>query len=765
MRAFCLARHGNSTSSDILRASDQIPQPEGISMANIIGTAGNDDGIDNPSLVGTSDSDRLDGLAGADIMDGGAGDDTYVVDNDGDTIIDEGGSETIESSITYTLANGLENITLTGSAHINATGNAAFNTIRGNSGNNILVGGGGRDVIYGYAGNDTLSASSDSSLYGGDGSDTLSTTGTFGGLYGDAGNDNLSTGSILNSLYGGDGDDILTDSSSGAGTLGNNLSGDTGNDTLSGNKNTIARFSGEINGFTYALSGTNLLISDINSVDGNEGSDTLSGIGRIKFGATSGGTTYRLVLGSNADNTLNGDSDGSYTSDLMIGFGGTDTMIGGTGDDVYVVAEAADLVTEFEDEGNDTLVTSALSLDLANYANIENIILTGSAALNATGNGSNNKLTGNAGNNRLTGGAGADTLTGLSGNDTYVIDIEDIVVESSGGGTDTIQAGFSITLGNYANLENITLTGSDNISAAGDGNANTLIGNAGNNMLTGGGGNDTYQITSGDTVIEAASSGIDTILAAFSINLSNYANVENITLTGSANISAIGNGVANALTGNGGANKLDGKTGADTMLGGAGSDQYYVDNSNDRAIETSASGGSDIVYASVSFKLGDSTTSTIGKYVENLTLTGTSSISATGNSLSNTIIGNSGANTINGSLGKDALSGGKGKDSFVFNTKLGSTNIDTIKDFSAPDDTIKLENAIFTKLSKPGVLSSANFRASSTGKAKDSNDYIVYETDTGKLFYDTDGSGSKAAVQFAIIGAHPKISALDFVIT
>lgn len=644
-------------------------------MANIIGTAGNDDDIDNPSLIGTSDNDRLDGLTGADIMDGGSGNDTYVVDNDEDLIVDEGGIDTVESSITFTLAAGLENITLTGNDNINATGNTGFNTIRGNSGNNILVGGGGSDVIYGYAGNDTLSASSDSSLHGGDGTDTLSTTGTFGSLYGDAGNDSLSTSSILNSLYGGDGDDMLTDSSSGAGTLGNNLSGDAGNDTLSGNKNTIARFAGEIGGFIYVLSGNNLVISDINSVDGNEGSDTLSGIGRVKFGTTNGGTTYRLVIGSNADNMLNGDSDSSYDKDLIIGFGGTDTMIGGTGDDVYVLADATDVVTELTDEGDDTLITSSLSLDLNNYANIENIILTGSAALNASGDSADNKLTGNTGNNKLTGGAGADTLTGLSGNDTYVIDIDDVIVETTSGGTDTIQAGFSISLGSYANIENITLTGSSSINATGDDKANVLTGNSGNNVLAGGGGNDTYLVSTGDAVTEAIDAGIDTIQAAFSIILSRYVNLENITLTGSTNINASGNGIANV------------------------------------------------------------------------------------------IIGNSGANTLNGGLGKDTLSGGKGKDNFVFNSKLGTTNIDTLKDFNAADDTIKLENAIFTKLAKTGALSSANFYASTSGKARDSNDYIVYETDTGKLFYDADGDGSKAAVQFAVIGSNPKISALDFSIT
>jgi hypothetical protein len=109
-----------------------------------------------------------------------------------------------------------------------------------------------------------------------------------------------------------------------------------------------------------------------------------------------------------------------------------------------------------------------------------------------------------------------------------------------------------------------------------------------------------------------------------------------------------------------------------------------------------------------------------------------------------------------------------GADTFIFETTLNATtNKDTITDFNITDDTIKLENAIFAKLTTVGTLNTANFYKSATGIAHDSNDYIVYETDTGKLFYDADGNGAGAAVQIALIGAantHAALTNADFVV-
>lgn len=137
-------------------------------------------------------------------------------------------------------------------------------------------------------------------------------------------------------------------------------------------------------------------------------------------------------------------------------------------------------------------------------------------------------------------------------------------------------------------------------------------------------------------------------------------------------------------------------------------------------------------------------------------------IGSSGNDILNGYAGN---DILKGNAGKDVLIGGAGKDSFVFNKALAG-NMDTIKDFKPVDDTIKIDNAIFKALATTGTLKAANFKASTTGNAADSSDFILYETDTGKLFYDADGNGAGAKVQFALLGTstHPAITAADFVV-
>ena len=149
-----------------------------------------------------------------------------------------------------------------------------------------------------------------------------------------------------------------------------------------------------------------------------------------------------------------------------------------------------------------------------------------------------------------------------------------------------------------------------------------------------------------------------------------------------------------------------------------------------------------------------------GTIIENAT-GGSSTDKIIGNQVANTLDGGVGNDSLNGGAGNDSLTGGSGSDTFVFNSALGSTNVDKIKDFNAIRDTIWLENTgIFTALTALGTLSSAAFLKGTT--AGDANDRIIYNSTTGSLSYDVDGSGKKAAVQFATLTTGLALTNADF---
>jgi Ca2+-binding RTX toxin-like protein len=183
---------------------------------------------------------------------------------------------------------------------------------------------------------------------------------------------------------------------------------------------------------------------------------------------------------------------------------------------------------------------------------------------------------------------------------------------------------------------------------------NTLTGNSGANVLTGGAGHDTYVVGASDTVVELANEGTDLVQSSVSFTLG--ANVEKLTLTGIGAIDGTGNSLNNTLTGNSAANVLAGGAGHDTYVVGAG----------DTVVEQ-ANEGTDLVQSSVSFTLGDN--------VEKLTLTGTDAITGTGNSLSNTLTGNSAANVLTGATGNDTLAGSLGNDTYVVDRSEGRDTI------------------------------------------------------------------------------------------
>lgn len=304
--------------------------------------------------------------------------------------------------------------------------------------------------------------------------------------------------------------------------------------------------------------------------------------------------------------------------------------------------------------------------------------------------------------------------------------------------------------GNTASLIENAIGGSANDVLTGNQAANRLDGRGGADSMTGGAGNDVFVIGSvGEKVVEASGGGTDTVESAVSYTLASY--VENLKLTGTGAINGTGNGLANALTGNAAANRLNGGSGNDVMNGGGGNDVFVVGSTGDKVVEVSG-GGSDTVESAVSYALGS--------YVEKLKLTGTGAINGNGNSLANVVTGNAAANALNGGGGSDTLSGGAGADRFYFNTALGSSNIDKILDFDAPSDTIHLDRTIFKGIAASGTLGASAFHTGTA--AHDSSDRIIYDSSTGKLLYDAEGTGAAAAIHFATLGTGLAINQLDF---
>jgi Ca2+-binding RTX toxin-like protein len=279
------------------------------------------------------------------------------------------------------------------------------------------------------------------------------------------------------------------------------------------------------------------------------------------------------------------------------------------------------------------------------------------------GYGGADTLIGGDGNDVLLGGPGVDTMIGGAGDDIYeVTEPGDVVVENAGEGIDTVFSYLgAYTLG--ANFETLRLVGPG--SSAGYGNAldntlvgnaggNTLVGAAGNDTMIGGAGNDAYEVTeAGDVVIEYANEGSD-IVFSYIDTYALTANVENLTLIGSARV-GYGNALNNTMTGNAMANTLVGGAGNDQMMGRAGNDAYEVTEAGDFVIENPGE-GTDTVYSYI-----DSYTLTAN--VENLALIGSARV-GNGNALNNTLIGNAVANTLIGGAGNDTMIGGAGNDAY-----------------------------------------------------------------------------------------------------
>jgi Ca2+-binding RTX toxin-like protein len=484
----------------------------------------------------------------------------------------------------------------------------------------------------------------------------------------------------------------------------NTLRGGNGSDTLDGGAGVDTLIGGAGNDI-YVVDSTTDIITEVS----NQGTDTIQS--SVTFSLASIANVENITLTGDiainaTGNTLSNTITGNNGNNILNGGAGTDTLVGGLGSDIYVVDSTTDIITEVSDQGDDT-IQSSVTFSLASIANVENITLTGTSAINATGNTLSNTITGNNGNNILNGGAGSDTLIGGAGNDIYYVDnANDVIIEiaanntssqeyfSMGNNNDVVVASTSYTLtveasgiedvmaagngtGNTTrNLTAIDLTGNDFTQALiGNDAINTLSGLGGNDYLVGMGGNDTLYGGDGNDVFFGGA-GNDYLNGEsdddiFLFNQGSFSGTNLINQTGAV-----------ILTG--GADVIDGGTGSDTIYMGGSLADYNITrvSETDYAISLKSGVGETAIFrnidklafggiesdAAIDANLANAinvVTTTASDFDDNLSAPSSANWSVNGLAGNDTITGGRGNDTLNGGEGNDILSGGLGNDTYV----------------------------------------------------------------------------------------------------
>jgi Ca2+-binding RTX toxin-like protein len=554
-------------------------------------------------------------------------------------------------------------------------------------------------------------------IVGGAGDDTLGGSGT-NSLYGGAGNDTYEVGQT---------DDVVVETDWDSGDAGGwdtviascdytlseyvevlRLAADTG------------RIWGVPDWFDEPFNGTGN--NQANWIEGNNAANTLRGLGGND--TVNGGDGNDWLYGNQDDDQLFGNAGndwmhGGQGNDALDGSTGNDTLTGGLGNDRLTGGEGIDAADY-------STATDTVAVSLATAGSQSVSALQGSDTLSEVEN-----LSGSAYGDTLTGSAVANVLNGLAGNDTVL----------GGTGNDTLNGG----------------DGNDWLY--GNQDADHLSGNAGNDPMHGGQGNDVLDGGTGSDTL-AGGLGNDTVIGGEGVDTADYSTATDavtvsLATAGSQSVSALqgsdtltevenltGSAFGDALTGSAVANVLNGLAGNDSAAGGAGNDTV---NGGD---------GHDWLY-------GNQDDDHLSGEAGNDWLHG-----GQGNDI---LDGGTGNDTLAGGIGNDLLLGGAGADTFRFDTLPNvSTNRDTVSGYSRTDDTIELENAIFTSLLTPGALDPLSLhRAAGASSAADANDYIIYDTTSGALYYDANGSGGAGPgpILFAVLSGAPALTSLDFVVT
>ncbi|MFN6487025.1 calcium-binding protein [Nostoc sp. DedQUE02] len=465
---------------------------------------------------------------------------------------------------------------------------------------------------------------------------------------------------------------------------------------------------------------------------GTNGNDVLNGT-----------ASADIIYGYEGNDSLSGGA----SNDTLDGGTGNDTLKGGVGNDIYIVDTTEDIVSEDNGSGGDAggidTVKSSVSYTLGNY--IENLILTGTTAINGYGNALNNVITGNSANNYISGGDGNDSLYGLEGDDTLIGEAGNDKLYG-GEGNDSLSGGEGDN-SLYGDLGNDIL----NISSS-----------SGKNLLDGGSGNDYFyaQYSTGNNTLKGGT-GND--------NFDIYYSSGNNLLDGGSE-----NDIFYATN----------PTGSNTLNGGDDNDSFYFNapsTAPSSLVTQTVDGGADDDFLSLNYgnyniegitSTFNATTKqgliTAGTYrvsyknIERLNLYGTAN--------ADTIVGSNGDDNLNGYDGNDLLIGGKGNDilyggsgtdTFTFNTY--NQSVDSLYDFDTTGELIQVSAAGFGGGLVAGTVSAGQFTINS-GATTDAQRFI-YNNSTGQLFFDKDGSGAAfIQVQFAQLNGGLSLSEANFVV-
>jgi len=557
---------------------------------------------------------------------------------------------------------------------------------------------------------------------------------------------------------------------------------------------------------TQGVTGTN---DDIRAGAGNDTIKTNSGhdviYGNSGNDILEGGADNDKLYGGKGDDTLKG-GDGN---DILDGGKGVNSLIGGDGKDTYQVDSVDDVITELKGKNSGTDLVEA-SIDWTLGANLEKLTLLDNA-IEATGNTLNNTLKGNSKANILNGLGGKDRMLGGAGNDTYMVEHSaDTVIETKNSGIDTVISKVNYQLN--TNIENLTLSEnalayktvySNNFDTAEKFSTNVNGGLSGEMSIEGvqGYANDGFQ---GDFLRNIASGNPATATILTLQNLPKH-NVIDINFLFAMIDSWDG---ANSIEGNPYAPdffnvKVDGKSllhissnYQGEKLGTLSNRGFTTNGYEDQAFDMNSESALEIKHSKSDLTIeffangagwqGRRNDESWGIEDLSVEVKTVADLKAEGNSLANTLTGNSGDNklfafagndTLIGNAGadrlfghagndvliggadNDVLFGGTGKDTFQLDSLIGT---DKIKDFQIGTDKIQLDSAVFTALTVGAKLNNSQFTLGI--QALDNDDYLLYNQNTGALFYDADANGIGAAEKIALIGTNMLLSHADFAV-